>query len=285
MKMNKEYQEVDFLMNESDEFLLNMTEQLKEELKDVKVSEQLIAKTLKAVNDTKASIPPKRNYMKYAVRFIEVVAACFVLVIGYRYISKVGFGGFKSENTKDAESSMQSDGKHADSGEKEYFNTSESASLTDKESPATLDTTEAAPEYKVDITASDETSITVNDSFNFEKETEDTAITLAIQDARLETVDETIIHTYQGETTQDLCSKLLLLFQSEALSLSSDDVTEEWRNLFILSTDNQTAILYKVGMKEYVVAQVYDTTGLKSTTVYYVSDMAQLHQSIDEIIK
>lgn len=281
MKMNEENYEEDLMMNESDEFLLEMTEQLKQELKDVKVSEQLIAKTLKAVEineqitDVKKVKITKASIMKYTMRFVGVAAAFFVLVVGYQFISQFGFSSKDSAtNSQEATSA---------SGEKqEFYAPSEDTSAEAPQSAApmatqTIDYAEDSVSLETTADMAENDNVTVSTVENL-------AFTIAVEEAKRETTDETIIHTYQGDTTQDQCTQLLLLFQSEALSLSSDDVTEEWRSLIILSTDNESAIIYKVGKKEYVIAQVYDTTGLKSETVYHVSDMAQLHQSIDEII-
>ncbi len=274
MKMNEENYEEDLMMNESDEFLLEMTEQLKQELKDVKVSEQLIAKTLKAVEkdeqitDVKKVKITKASIMKYAMRFVGVAAAFFVLVVGYQFISQFGF------SSKDSATNSEE--------KQEVYAPSVDQSAEAPQSAAPMAT--QAIDYAEDSVSLETTADTAENNKVTVSTVENLAFTFAVEEAKRETTDETIIHTYQGDTTQDQCTQLLLLFQSEALSLSSDDVTEDWRSLIILSTDNESAILYKVGKKEYVVAQVYDTTGLTSETVYHVSDMAQLHQSIDEII-
>ncbi|MDD5934304.1 MAG: hypothetical protein PUC65_01875 [Clostridiales bacterium] len=316
MKMNEEIHKEDEFMNESDEFLLHMTEQLNDELSDITVSEDLIAKTLKAVRsedkktesvisfrDAKASIEDntikdqhRRNYAKLLTSIAGVAAACFVIIIGAKVIG--GGRSMYEENCKSTESAYdRKDEENVMSGvtleapSDKGFNEMAEESAQGATSMEDVETEESS-----NVQESDKTEPALNNPITAgkDKQTEHTlfatppiledktAFAKALDAAKAENLDMTYIHTYRGNS--DELSKLLKLFSSDELRLCSEEPTDEWSDFVVLSADDDTAILYKVGKKEYVVAQTYEVTGLKSETIYQVKDMDAFMEELDAVI-
>lgn len=311
----------DLRNDESDEYLLRVSNQLIDELQDIKVSEELIARTLDKVKenqetrlyssssdqkikrkeDTKALTLRRKSHLRWVTTLAGVAAACLVLMIG----SKVLFQGYSSKDSSKAESSNDYKDAATESstlteGSEPMFGAS-SEKLADKESVQGGTSSDITVQDSMtnnenmleDIdekseaggTSTEESpkfTITTNEKGKMKEITGMSAT--AYEDAVLIGAKEDQVYVYQKSDSETQAQALLELLSSEAMKLSTQEATDTWNSYIILSMEDDSAILYRIGNNDQVVANIYGSTGKSNDVVYQVEDMKQFDESLEFIL-
>ena len=311
----------DLVFDESDEYLLRLTSQLKDELQDIKVSEDLIARTMKKAKenqesslhsmnldekikskeDTKVSLVHPKKHLRWLTSLAGVAAACFVLFIG----SKVIFGGYSSKEDASSEgfrkegalvendiaqspaSSETSDGAYgiiAEESESEKNSQEFGSEGQYTTSQDAIKTEEIEVNGKQTTGTNEYPKVTVSNGTSGDgKEISGISLT-AYEDAIMLGANEEQLYVYQKSDSESQNQALLELFSSEELKLTTEEVTDTWTLYIILSMKEESAILYRIGNEHQVVANIYESDGKSEDIVYRIDDMNQFMESLKFIL-
>ncbi len=311
----------DFMNDASDEYLLRVTNQLKEELQDIKVSEELIARTLELAKEkgkletrlhdssleqgkytkeaTKVSLLNQKRTRRWITVLASAIAACFVLVIG----TKVLFFGQSSSNSSEgnmnqmAEATVESANEES---EQRYTTAAEDTIVKDsmqEESPTVNSDHsllgqenatakgEALEDPSSALTATNESESKESITSDTGKIQEITGMSVtAYEDATAMGAKKEQILVYQKVDEEAKVQSLLELFSSEQMHLTSEEATDAWDSYMILSMEDSSAILYRIGNNQQVAVNVYGHDGKSQDVVYEVKDMKLFRESLQLII-
>ena len=310
----------DIMIDESDEYLLRITNQLQEELQDIKVSEELIAKTLERAKvkgkqetnlhdssldqmnhrkeDTKVSVLHRKSTRKWITSIAGVAAACFLLMIG----SKVFMGGYLDvKNESSGESSAPRLEATTESTAvpqtNETYNTKANDFASQDVTSQDVMAEESATVKKEQAFSSQDTMISdgaaitqQNPVLGVAGETEMKAnvtsnkSVIAYEQAMEMGAAKEQIYEYLKSDNEAQSQSLLELFSSEQMKLISEEATDTWDLYVIISMEESSAILYRIGNKEQVVANVFGEDGKSQDVVYRVEDMKLFRESVELIL-
>lgn len=309
MKTHKNDQWNDSLMDESDEYLLDMMEDLKLELNDIIVSDELIAKTLAKVSiqentkkqavssnlvpleDIIASSKPRRNY-NWIRSFSVVAAACLVLFLGINAMKNVAFMGSKKDTASydwKADNSMNSTTEAYDIANDTTAKSAAPEALQgNMKEEATADTTDRVLTAEKDMESSD-TGAGPNGNSNLVSEdvstvtVQNVAYARAFENAMNEAANLNKVYEYLDSSTNDQAKSLLELFTSDQLTVSLEEPSEEWQYYMVFSLGEEDAVMYQVG-EHYVIATNYHNEEEPSQVIYDIKDENEFKVSILEQI-
>lgn len=298
MRTPKYEQPENSLMDESDEVLLEMMEELKLELEDIKVSDELISKTLAKVSeqenqDTKKVLSnvvsmesmkasPKyknRNY-KWIKSVSVAAAACLVLFLGVNAMK-----GSKFER-KDRANSSDYEMKGTNYAEDPAYNLAKDSTKESSETQTPQTVQEGVTEGDSNFTTYDVTSIG-QDTGNYSEGVtvngglHNIAYSKALESAINTSTEVSKVYEYPELSSNDKAISLLELFSSDELSVSSEEPIDEWTYYMVFSLGEEDAVVYQVG-GNYVIATTYHNEEEPSQVTYEIKDAQRFHKLVLE---
>ncbi len=305
MKTPKQDQFDAFLIDESDEYLLKMTEELKEDLCDLKVSEDLIARTLAriseqakdedkkeesnvvAIRDIKAPVKNRRAY-QWIKPLSVVAAACFLLFLGAN-IAKNGLfiGNKKSMSESSAydmnATSIAGDGrvemkndvvlKSAEVVEDRVQSQITSENQQAGDSLVAPQTTEQAKTDKDNGKGSDNNML-------YYTALENTAYNRALEAARSSANDEAKIYEFAQSSDDMKTTSLLSLLTSEELGVTTEEANDEWEYYLVFSLGEEDAVTYQIGRSKFVLATNYHGDEEAIQIIYQMKNVDNFLESL-----
>jgi hypothetical protein len=304
MKTPKQERFDDFLMDESDDYLLKMAEELKQDLSEIKVSEDLIARTLAKVseqakddatkaesnvvpiNDIKAPVKNRRRF-QWIKPVSVAVAACFVLLLGAN-VAKNGLFGEKKDSSSDS-SAYEMQATEAEGLVKAQDDkVLKSAGAANTEESATVDQdqysiTYVAPEATTGE-AADNQDNEVKITQNFTG-AEANAYSKALEQATNEAGDQAVVYEYPQNSEDNSTTSLLTLLTSDELTATTLEATDEWQYYLVFSLGEEDAVTYQIGKSKFVIATSYHGGDDPSQVVYEMKNVDTFLETLTGYLK
>ena len=299
MRTPKYEQPENSLMDESDEVLLEMMEELKLELGDIKVSDELISKTLAKVSEQenqdtkkvvsnvvsmesmKASPKYKNKNYKWIKSISVAAAACLVVFLGINAMK--GANKFESKNRADSSAYEM---KGTDYAEDPALNLAKESTMKSSETQAPQAVQDGVTEGDSNHITYDVTSIEPDTGNSLEGATvngglHNIAYSKALESAINTSTELSKVYEYPELSSNDKAISLLRLFSSAELSVSSEEPVDVWTYYMVFSLGEEDAVVYQVG-GGYVIATTYHKEEEPSQVTYEIKDAQRFHKLLLE---
>lgn len=296
MKTPKHDQLDDFLIDESDEYLLKMADELKHDLSDIKVSEDLIARTLAKISeqtrddvtktesnmvpikDIKAPVKYRRSF-QWMKPLSVAVAACLLLILGANAVNNGLFIGNKKESSDSSAYDMRSYGaseKETTAKEDKGFKSSEVAEANREEAVVL----EKEQYDMTNVTPSAITQEFTDAHVNGALGVETTAYSRALEAATSAAGEQGMVYEFPQSSEDSNTLSLLSLLTSKDLSVTSEEAEDEWKYYLVFSLGEEDAITYQIGKSEFIIATSYHGTEEASQVTYQMKNVDKFLESL-----
>lgn len=282
------------MLDESDEYLLKMTEELKHELSEIKVSEDLIARTLNRISDRKDEANPDSNVIpmedrKASVKYrdrnykwvkpLSVAAAACILLLLASSLMRDGImiGGMKKESELDYANMAAS---------------KEEAEVNFKQNSVTPTILYSGKDSVADV--KNDTTVSEDQFAQWqEKKTQEgvAAGILKIQSsyqfaydlAMSEAVNTELVYGFEGYSEGN-ASKLLELLTSDRIRVTTEDVIEDVEYVLVFSLGEEDAVTYEI-TSNFVTAKTYHNLEEISQLSYRIIEHESFQEKLLEYLK